>query len=262
MPTDRPLRLRAITCDILSRPVYLCAATTRNVVDVHHLSAALHVDPLTLRERLQEQIDATPAGYDAIVLAYGLCGGATAGLVAREIPVVLARAHDCITIFLGGRERYQREFDEVPGTYWYVADQMDRGNALKGWLLGDAARANDAQAAYQDHVARFGVRNAEYLMETLGAWRTRYERGAFLDVPGSSPETSARARQEAERRGWRFERVDTDMQLVRRLIDGDWDEEFLVLRPGERLTMSFDDEIVGPAAEPDPPAPGSSRGPG
>jgi len=250
MPVERPLRLRAITCDILSRPVYLCAATTRNVVDVHHLSAALHVEPLTLRERLQEQIDATPAGYDAIVLAYGLCGGATAGLVAREIPVVLARAHDCITIFLGGRARYEREFEAAPGTYWYVADQMDRGNALKGWLLGDAARAHDVQAAYEDHVARFGAQNAENLMEALGARRTRYERGAFLDVPGSPPDTSARAREEAERRGWRFERVDADLRLVWRLVDGDWDEDFVVLRPGERLEMTYDEAIVGAAAEP------------
>ncbi len=85
MALDRPLRLRAITCDILARPVYYCAATTGNVVDVQHLSAA--------------------------------CGGATSGVVARDVPVVLARAHDCITIFLGGRARYEREFETTPGTY-------------------------------------------------------------------------------------------------------------------------------------------------
>ncbi len=250
MAPDRPLRLRAITCDILARPVYFCAATTRNIVDVQHLSAALHVEPLTLRERIQEQIDATPAGYDAVVLAYGLCGGGTAGLVARDVPVVLARAHDCITIFLGGRDRYRREFEATPGTYWYVADQIDRGNALKGWLLGDAARSEDAQAAYDDYVARFGVTNAEYLMETLGEWSARYERGAYLDVGMESSGAAERALEEAERRGWRFERVAADLRLVCRLLDGEWDEEFQVLQPGERLTMTWDESIVGPRAAP------------
>jgi hypothetical protein len=31
-----------------------------------------------------------------VVLAYGLCGGATAGLRAGSIPLVVPRAHDCI----------------------------------------------------------------------------------------------------------------------------------------------------------------------
>jgi hypothetical protein len=244
---DRPLRLRAIGCDILIRPVYLAAATTRNIVDVVDLSAALHVAPATLRQRIQEQIDAVPAGYDAVVLAYGLCGGGTAGIAARQIPVVLTRAHDCITIFLGGRDRYQAQFEAAPGTYWYVADQIDRGNALKGWLLGDAARAEDATATYADYVARFGEKNAAYLMETLGEWAQRYERGAFLDTGLGSTGAEAHARAEAEGRGWRFEKVLADLGLVRRLIDGDWDPDtFQVLQPGEELRMTWDETIIGP----------------
>jgi hypothetical protein len=245
----RPLRLRAIGCDILLRPLYLAAATSSNVVDVVDLSAALHVAPLTLRERIQEQIDAVPAGYDAIVLGYGLCGGGTAGLVARDVPVVLTRAHDCITIFLGGRERYETEFAATPGTYWYVADQIERGNALKGWLLGDAARAEDAQSTYEEYVRRFGEANAAYLMETLGGWAARYERGAFLDVGVPAPDAEARARAEAEGRGWRFEKVLADLRLVRGLVDGDWDDErYQVLLPGQTLRMTYDDAIVGPVA--------------
>jgi len=244
---DRPLRIRAISCDILLRPVYLAAATSPNIVDVVDLSAALHVAPATLRERIQEQIDAVPSGYDAVVLAYGLCGGGTAGLVARDIPVVLTRAHDCITIFLGGRERFAQEFEATPGTYWYVADQLDRGNALKGWLLGDAARAEDAAATYADYVTRFGEKNAAYLMEELGGWAQRYERGAFLDVGVATPDAEARSRAEAGERGWRFEKVLADMRLVRGLIDGDWDDDrYQVLLPGQTLRMTYDETIMGP----------------
>ena len=244
---DRPLRIRAIGCDILLRPVYLAAATSPNIVDVVDLSAALHVAPATLRERIQEHIDAVPPGYDAVVLAYGLCGGGTAGLVARDVPVVLTRAHDCITIFLGGRERFAQEFEATPGTYWYVADQIDRGNALKGWLLGGAARAEDADATYADYVARFGEKNAAYLMEELGGWAQRYERGAFLDVGVAAPDAEARARAEAGERGWRFERVLADLRLVRGLIDGDWDDDrYQVLLPGQELRMTYDESIMGP----------------
>ena len=31
---------------------------------------------------------------------------------------------------------------------------------------------------------------------------------------------------------------------MRRLIDGDWGDDMLVLQPGERLAMSYDDDVV------------------
>ena len=239
------MRLLAITCDILSRPSFFFAARSPHTVNVVQLSAALHAEPLTLRERIQHQIDAAGPEVDAIVLAYGLCGGATAGLVARDVPVVLPRAHDCITIFLGDRARYSAEHESTPGTYWYIQDQIDRGNDLKGWLLGDAARAEDVAATRAEYVTRFGADNAEYLMEVLGEWRERYERGSFIDTGlGDSEAAAEHARLEAERRGWRFERTLADLRLVRRLLYGEWDDDFQVLQPGQRLEMSFDDEVV------------------
>lgn len=239
------LHLLAITCDILLRPTYFFAARSPHVVDVVNLSAALHAEPLTLGERIQQQVDAAGPGIDAVVLGYGLCGGATAGLTARSVPVVLPRAHDCVTIFLGDRERYRTEHETTPGTYWYVQDQMDRGNDLKGWLLGDAARSDDVEATRADYVERFGEENAAYLMEVLGEWRTRYERGAFLDT-GLAPadEAARQARKESERRGWRFERTLADLKLVRQLLYGDWNDDFQILQPGERLEMSYDDDVV------------------
>lgn len=239
------MRLLAITCDILSRPVYFFASRSPHAVNVAHLSAALHAEPLGLRERIQEQIDAAGPGLDAVVLAYGLCGGATEGLVARDVPVVLPRAHDCVTIFLGGRDRYQAEHEATPGTYWYVQDQMDRGNDLKGWLLGDGARSEDVVATRAEYVRRFGADNADYLMEVLGEWQARYERGAFLDT-GLAPADAAaeHARMEAERRGWRFERKLADLELVRRLLFGEWDDDFQVLQPGQRLARSYDADVL------------------
>ncbi len=245
MTAPPPLRLLAISCDILIRPVYHFAARSPHIVNVVQLSAALHAEPLTLRERIQQQVDAAGPEVDAIVLAYGLCGGATAGLVARHAPIVLTRAHDCVTIFLGDRDRYRREHDAAPGTYWYLQDQVERGNDLKGWLLGDSARADDVVATRQEYVERFGADNADYLMETLGEWSARYERGAFLDT-GLAPaeHVAEHARQEAERRGWRYERTAADLRLVRRLLFGDWDDDFQVIQPGERLERSYDEEVL------------------
>jgi len=241
------MRLLALTCEVLARSVYLCAARSPHVVDVRLNRRGLHDDPSNLRTILQGQLDETGAPYDAVVLAYGLCGGAAAGLRAGAIPLVVPRAHDCITLFLGDRDRYLAEFTAHPGTYWYVQDYMERTDDGSSAFSGVGAVSDaDARAAYREYVEKYGKDNADYLMEALGAWRTHYDRAAFVDMGvGDATAAEARARDEAGRRGWTFDRLAGHLLLVRRLVDGDWaGSDFLVLRPGERLAMSYDEAVI------------------
>ena len=245
----RPLRLRCIGCEVLARPLYFAAATSPHIVDVELLRRGLHDVPVDLRARLQEMILASdPVTYDAVLLGYALCGQATAGLRAGDLPLVVPRAHDCITLFLGDRERYQREFTADPGTFWYSQDYVERqeapGAALTG--LGIGAGTEDAmKATYAEYVERYGQDNADYLMEALGAWRSHYDRAAYIDMAvGDGTRVERQARDDADRRGWRYEKLAGNVALVRRLVDGDWDRDFLVVRPGERVVMSYDDDVL------------------
>lgn len=242
------MRIHAIACDVMARPVYLCAARSPHVVDVRLFERGLHADPRDLRARLQAAIDGAPASADAVVLGYGLCGGATAGIEARGVPVVLPRAHDCITVFLGSRERFAAELRDRGATYWYVADQLERGDTAGRGPAGSGAGGDtddDLEAVRAAYVARYGEDNADYLMEVLGEWRSHYTRGAFIGMGvGDETRAEAVASEQAERRGWAFERVEGSLVLLRRLLDGDWNEDMLVLQPGERLAMSYDDDVV------------------
>ena len=38
--------------------------------------------------------------------------------------------------------------------------------------------------------------------------------------------------------------MEGNLVLVRRLLDGDWGEDMLILQPGERLAMSYDEQVV------------------
>src|ERR1035438_2536353 len=118
------MRVRAITCEVLARTAYQQAALAPHVVDVELLEQSLHDDPPASRlSRLQDQIDATDAAkYQAVVLVYGLCNLALDGLQARDLPVAVPRAHDCITLYLGSRQRYDAEFSATPGTFYYSDD--------------------------------------------------------------------------------------------------------------------------------------------
>jgi hypothetical protein len=242
------MRLQLIVCDMLMLPVEHLSAESPHEIIVSDLSASLHVEPVPLRDRIQVEIDRIEAEdpeAEAILLGYGLCGGATAGLVARSKPLVLPRAHDCVTIFLGSRERYQQEQVAAPGTYWFTEDNIKRGNAFMGWLLGSSERSEGVQATYEQYVEKYGQENADYLMEALGEWQQHYERGAFLETGlASDDEALRRARHETEKRGWRFETILSDLTLIQRLLEGEWNEHFLVVQPGETLVMSYDEDVV------------------
>ncbi len=239
------MRYLLIACEVLAREAYLCAAHSPHIVDIQLLEKGLHDTPEILRRELQARIDGAVERYDALLLGYGLCSNSTADLVARRVPLVLPRAHDCITLYLGSRARYEAEFFAHPGTYYYTADYVERSTGQGSVIpLGAGSEAN-IQKTYQEYVEKFGKDNADYLMEAMGAWRQHYSRAAFIEMGvGPSDGTERQAREEAERRGWTFEKLLGDPILIRKLMDGEWGEDFLVVKPGEQITMSYDAQIV------------------
>lgn len=240
------MKLKCLGCHALTRLVYLSAAYSPHLVDVTLMPIGLHNEPLNLRVQLQQEIDsAIGKGYDAIVLAYGLCGQATAGLIARDIPLVIPRAHDCITLFLGSRDRYQEEFEREPGTYWYVQDYLERregkGTALS---IGSGVDTN-LDEVYEEYVAKYGKENADYLMEVMGAWQQHYKRAVYIDMGiGDAQQIAAETQSEATRRGWDYEQAQGNLILIRQLLGGEWGTDFLVVQPGESIVMAYDADVV------------------
>jgi hypothetical protein len=241
------MRLKCLGCEVLARELYFCAAHSPHIVDIELFRQGLHDTPTDLRVQLQQQIDASVGqGYAAVVLGYGLCGKATEGLQAKEIPLVLPRAHDCITLFLGSRERYQQEFESHPGTYWFANDYIERGKRAGSTLtMGSVGPQADTQELYAQYVTKYGKDNADYLIEVMGAWSKHYNRAVFVDMQvGDASAAEHKALENADQRGWQFERMVGDLILIRRTLDGDWEKDFLILRPGEKVVASYDEQVI------------------
>jgi hypothetical protein len=246
------MRLKVIGCDVLARAVYFYAAQSPHIVDIELFRYGLHQQPVNLRGRLQGAIDATLGKkYDAVLLAYALCGKSTHGLVAGDAKLVIPRAHDCITLFLGSRARYLQQFEERPGTYWYVQDYIERDDGSGASLAIGAETGAEAETLYATYVEKYGQDNAEYLMDVMGAWKSHYQRAGLIDLGVGDPAAvEARARADAERRDWSFEKLAGDLGLVRRLLYGEWDDDFLVVPPGQAISMTYDENILGCTAQP------------
>ena len=123
------MRLKLIACEVLYRE--LCAAVARSVnqVDLEFLPKGLHDKGVArMLARLQEALDQTETGsYDAVLFGYALCGNGLVGLTARSLPVIVPRAHDCITLFFGSRERYLEYFENHPGVDQIIPYAKGRG---------------------------------------------------------------------------------------------------------------------------------------
>jgi hypothetical protein len=227
------VRLKLISCEVLYREMCAAVARSPHQVDLEFLPKGLHdLGGPAMRARLQkaaDRVDATQ--YEAVLLGYALCGNGVAGLVSRNLPLVIPRAHDCIALLMGGRDRYRIYFENHPGVFFRSTGWLERGQDLD-------------QAALL--IARYGEDNGRYLFEQFNGYQRNYRKLAYI-ATGLEPDGSfeQQAREEAARRGWQFETIHGDLRLFERLVAGDWDEnDFLVVPPGWRVKPTYDRGII------------------
>jgi Protein of unknown function (DUF1638) len=242
------MRLKLISCEIFYREMCAAVAHSPNMVDVEFLPKGLHdIGSEKMLARLQSALDAVDdTRYDAVVLGYGLCGMGLVGLTARNIPVVVPRAHDCITHFLGSKERYAEYFQNHPGVYFKTTGWIERGNDL-GQLSQQTLRKSGLGYTYAELVEKYGEDNAKFLYEQLCDTTRNYQQFTFIEM-GVEPDSrfERAAREEAAKRGWRFEKIRGDMSLLEKLVDAEWDDrDFLVIPPGWRIVPLYDESVLG-----------------
>ena len=226
-----------ISCHVLWRELCYYASLSRNIFTFSYLRQGLHNTPDILRKELQEAIDTAPDTCEAVLLGYGLCSNGISGIVARNKPIVVPRAHDCITFLLGSKERYRQYFDEHPGTYWYTP----------GWIDTSTQPGEERYArVHKYYEETYGEENAKYLMEMEQAWMHNYSNAAYADLGfGENEPYKAYTQHCADWLGWNCDFLEGDPQLVKQLVEGYWPEDaFLVVQPGEMINPSHDETII------------------
>jgi hypothetical protein len=189
------------------------------------LDFGLHVFPDKLKETLQAEIDSTPGSGD-ILLGYGLCSNALLGISSSSHRLVVPRVDDCIALFLGSRAEHLRQLTDQPGTYFLT----------KGWVEA----ADLPYYEYHRMVEKYGEERARKVSRIMLA---NYTRVLLIDTGNYRMEEYRDfAKQMADLFELGFEEVQGSNRMLAGLLEGDWNEEFVVLEPNREFAL---DDFLG-----------------
>lgn len=242
------LRLKILACKALYREISLLTAQCGNFIDATYLRQGLHDTPQLLQKALQSEIDSIDAGedvhsynprfrkdFDAILLGYGLCSNGVVGLSSKKYTLVVPRTDDCIALLLGSYKKYREYFDMHSGTYWYTPS----------WIENAYTPSHEMeQAKFAEYSEKYGEDNARYLMENE-LMLNNYSRAAYIaweELP--FPEYEEYTRRAAKYYGWDYDKVKGEVSLLKDFVNGNWDERFLVVKPGEKIAADYEGSVV------------------
>lgn len=240
-------KYKLIACEVFKMSLEMIISLSENDIDIEYLDKEAHNDSDDLNRQLTAAISrAESVGqYEAILLAYGLCGNSTKDLQSSSIPLVIPRAHDCCTIFLGSRELFTKHFKDNPSCpftspgYAAAGSSMLHESTVSEEMYGDGRSWNDL-------VEKYGEENAAYVRDMLQVEIPGRNKIIYVNHRGdNSDELEDTARQKAREEGIEFIKIEGSDRLLDKLINGFWDEEFLIVSPGKKIHALYDwEEII------------------
>jgi len=206
-----------IACEVMKEELLRIPAT--HPVAFRFVSMGLHQWPDKLREELRLMLADTQAAT-RVVLAFGLCGNAVAGLSATNVPLFIPRAHDCIPLLLGSLYTHEDLLHQEKGTYFLTG----------GWMEGERTVFSEYRRARE----KYGEQKARRVMATIF---DSYRRLVFISTGHPREAEHYAAGQElAEQLGLEFFALSGRDAWLQRIVNGPWDgESFIAKAPGEPL---------------------------
>jgi hypothetical protein len=209
-----------LACQTLQAELALAIKETGVDFPVIYIESGLHHTPELLHKRIQNEINRID-NVDEILLLFGYCGNSLLGIKSDKAKLVLPKVEDCIPLLLGSCE-VKKTISKEMGTYFLT----------KGWLEYE----NNLLKEYERCVKRYGQARSSKIMKIMVG---HYKRFMLIDTGAYAVESILPQTQDiAARLNLCHEVTKGSLHLINKLLQGEWDEEFLVLEPGEAVTIT------------------------
>jgi len=180
-----------------------------------------HSEPDILRQHLQMQIKLMEEkGCTEILLAYGLCGRGTEGLVSQRARLIIPRYDDCLNFMLCTGKREQRALCRAGVMY-----------LTNGWCKDQGALLQ----MHERYVSKYGQRRGDRIMHLMFE---SYNSVSIIDTGCYELEPVREYGQKsADLLRLALTEEPGSNIIMEKLIAGHYDEDFIVCEPGQAITM-------------------------
>lgn len=208
-----------LACSSLNRHVDAAQEKMKTDYPVVNVDRKYHEDPKQMREQLMEKLRSLPSEIDTVLVAMGFCGGSWEA-IPLEKRVVIPRVDDCITLLL-----------HTDNT-WYP--NLKKEGHL---YLRDTDTAEYSLEAMQRKLCeQYGGMNGSMIFNSMFANYTNVD---IID-PGVydcySEEYVTEAQRNADLIRGILDYVEGSNLLLEKLVSGQWDQQFIVVEPGQLLS--------------------------
>lgn len=183
------------------------------------LDTALHAEPEKMRLKVMEEVGNLPDEVDTVLVAMGFCGGSWKN-IKSEKRIVIPRLDDCITLLMTTDNQWHANLKE-PGCM-YLKDNNNDTLTIPG-IRDDLFR-------------KYGEKNGQIVFDR---WFEGYHTVSVIDTgvyDSYAPDFLEFAQYNAELIDARTTHVAGSNIILENLVSGKWEEQFLVLEPGEIMT--------------------------
>lgn len=208
-----------IACETLKDELTGAVNKTGCHLPIIWVDSVYHTDPEKLREKLQQEINYAEKA-DNILLAFGSCGNAVAGLKATSANLIIPKTDDCISMLLS---RQGEEFKRAERTYFLT----------RGWI--ESTRSLEAE--YERDLERYGRKTTERIFKLmLGSYRY-----LMLIDTGHYDVNKYRSRAERIAGITNLELITESgsIWLLEKLLTGPYDDNFYIIPKGREVKTSL-----------------------
>ena len=211
-------RIKIIACEVMKDEIK--SILPPHGTDIEFINMGYHLYPQKLRHELQNIINRS-RGYERIVLAFGLCGGAAHGLKSDDSILTIPRTHDCISFFLCEENRHVYTYEKEMGVFYLTT----------GWMIAEKSIISD----YIRLKEKYGEEKAENLFHRM---YDSYQMILFIKTGCPDEQQSIEdSRRIATLLNANHEIIENRSPFFRKIAAGPWnDKEFIHAMPGESIS--------------------------
>ena len=212
-----------LACSAMSLHVAAAQKTMKTDFPVIEVDSSFHENPSKMRQKIIETLEQMEKSIDTVLVAMGFCGGSWED-IATDKRIVIPRVDDCITLLLHTDDTWYPNLKQCG--HLYLRDDIEGKFSPKSIKKNLCSQYGDSEGSF-----------------VFRTWFGSYTNADIFDTGAYDCHSEAymlEAMENADLMEATLDYVPGSNLILEKLVSGRWDQQFLVIEPGNTVSnMDF-----------------------